>query len=100
MSAKNRDMLKLMLQRSTEKQRKLLQQSNDDFITFLCECVLNIMEGNVPIDVKKLEKYENSLRILCNPRTSKIRRRKCLLSEDGLKVIKIIGPPCIGYLEF
>ena len=42
-------MLKQMLELSDSFSRKLLKEAPNNFINFLCECLINVINGNVPV---------------------------------------------------
>ena len=48
-------MLKQMLQLPTQEQKQYMDSKDNRFILFLCECVLNVMEGNVLVGRAHLE---------------------------------------------
>ncbi len=59
-----------------------------DFITFLSECVTNILNGNVVIRKKTIMKYYNEMRILSDPKIPMSNRREILSSDKGLHLIQ------------
>ena len=65
----------------------------------ICECALNIINGNVPMNVNKLMPFEQQLKILCQPKTTDRRWRQGLSSIKGYKLFKLIRRPCICYLS-
>ena len=92
-------MLEQMLQLPTQEQKQYLDSKDNRYILFLCESVLNVMEGNVHVSGAQLEQYEQQLRELCKKNTSYVKRRKILKSSNGLRLLKVIGKPCINYLN-
>ena len=99
MSEKNKIMLKQMLFLSPKRQREFLNTVENSFILFLCECVLNVLEGNVKVTLGKLTPFEKELRILKRRSTPYSTRRQVLQTNKGLKLLKLIGKPCINYLD-
>ena len=81
------------------KKREYLSTCENIFLKFLCECVANIINGTVPIDVGPLIKFEIELRHLRKKTLSNSVRRKKLSTPDGLKLIKTIYQPIVDYLE-
>ena len=65
----------------------------------ICEYALNIINGNVPMNVNKLMPFEQQLKILCQPKTTDRRWRQGLSSIKGYKLFKLIRRPCICYLS-
>ena len=49
-------MLKQMLELSGSNIRKFLNEAPNRFINFLCECLLNVINGNVPVNKQLLKK--------------------------------------------
>ena len=70
-----------------------------DFIWFLCDCVMNVLSGVVPINEVELKKFEKSLRKLADRRVGKSERIKIFRSDSGIRLIKLIALPCIAFLE-
>ena len=99
MSEKDKLMLKQMLKLTPKQQKTFVDDADNEYILFLCECVLNALEGNVRISVAELQPFEKSLRILRRKSTSYWQRRKTLKSNSGLKILKLIGKPCTNYLD-
>lgn len=88
-----------MLQKPQKKQKEELALCENEFIDFLSECVHNILEGNVPMKVSKLQKYKQLMKILKNSRLSQNKRRSCLTTREGVQLVNLIGPACVRYLE-
>ena len=51
------------------------------FIKFLCECFLNVINGNVPTDKSLLENYETSFRHFLSKETSLRKKRQLLVKN-------------------
>ena len=77
----------------------VLHQCDKEQIQFLDECALNVVNGNIPVSLKQLKRFETQLKSLCQPGTSDRRRRQILSSVKGYKLFKLIGRPCICYLS-
>ena len=89
-------MLRQMLDTPDSKIEKLIETAPNKFIKFLCECLLNIVNGNVPVNKTKLVGYEKSFKTLLSNQTSFKLKRKLLVKETEL--MKIIGFSCYRYL--
>ena len=100
MNEKDAHTLKLWQNRKTKKDyKKFLCQCDPNAITFLCECALNIVNGNVPVNIRKLYPFESQLKILCRNKTSNNKRRKTLCSVKGIKLLQQISRPISLYFK-
>ena len=59
-----------MLDTSDSKVGKIIKTAPNKFIKFLCECLLNIVNGNVPVNKTELEGYEKSFKTLLSNQIS------------------------------
>ena len=53
-------MLRQMLQVSDIDLKKLIKTASKNFVQFLCECFLNVVNGDVAINKKLIEVHEKS----------------------------------------
>ena len=60
---------------------------------FFCVCTLNKVNGNVPVNIKKLYPFESQLKILCKTKTSNNKCRKTLCSAKGIKLLQQMSRP-------
>ena len=76
-----------VLAKGSDKQRQgIIQGANKELITCLCECALNILNGNVhlkPADRKRLTKYKRHIRVLDDKRVGVQRKKKVLRQKGG-----------------
>lgn len=76
-----------VLSKAKPKQRvAILQNADKELILCLCECALNILNGNVPLkqhDFDKLRKHQTQLRNLAVPKASLKDRRDILMQQGG-----------------
>ncbi len=56
--------------------RKFLKTCDTGFILFICECLHNILEGVVPININKLRRFEPESKVLTSQTTTNSVRRK------------------------
>ena len=70
-----------MLDTSDSRVGKIIKTAPNKFINFLCECLLNIVNGNVPVNKTKLEGYEESFKTLLSIQTSLKHKMKLLAIE-------------------
>ena len=85
-----------VLAKGNAKQREgILRGADKELIYCLCECALNVLQGNVQIsseDKSKLKKYKRCLRDLSNKKISLTKKRKLLLRQKGGWVTALIAP--------
>ena len=72
------------------------ERAPNHFVKFLCECLLNIVNGNVPIRKRFSQGYEKSFRKLLSRQTSLKEKRQLFARETDL--VKIVGFACYRYL--
>ena len=72
--------------------------SNSQIISVVCECLLNVVNGNVPVSIPNLNKFETAYTILINPKTSPEKKRAIILSKQGFYLIRQILYFCFKYL--
>ena len=68
-------MLKQMLELSNVNFRKFLKEAPNSFINILCECLLNVINGNVPVNKQLLKNQEDSFQQLLSKETSLKKKR-------------------------
>lgn len=76
-----------------------LKCCSDRFVDFLCECAINIVNGNIEVKKNTLRKFEPQIRVICRKSTSNSLRRKVLHRPVGLKLLKEIEEPAANYLK-
>lgn len=67
----------------------MLKWADDGAITFLAECALNILRGNVKLNnkqIKVLRRHRRSLRSLARPKATLRARRNVLVQRGGFIV--------------
>ena len=85
-----------MLNKLDSKIEKLIETAPNKFIKFLCECLLNIINGNVPVNKIKIEGCKKSFKTQLSKQTSLKQKRKLLAKETEL--VRIVGFSCYRYL--
>lgn len=71
---------------NSKSKRKFLKNCASKNIKSICECVLNLLKGNIPINKKqknKLAPFKRSLRKLANKKTPLYRKRAVLVQRGG-----------------
>ena len=89
-------MLGRLLEISDTKVKEKIERAPNHFIKFFCECLLNIVNGNVPIRKSFVEGYEKSFRKLLSRQTSLKEKRQLFARETDL--VKTVGFACHRYL--
>lgn len=74
-----------------------LQKCPKEFIRFLCECIFNLVEGNLHVIEKKtVSAYKKQISKLVQRKPSFRERRTILSSPKGLSLLKVITPSIIS----
>jgi hypothetical protein len=102
-SRMNPNFLRRFKKCSTKERKKYLNDASASEITSLCECALNISNGNIPLSSKHLKKLKPHRKLLHEISFGKgtIRRKKALLSQKGkglLTALATVVLPLIGSL--
>ena len=90
-------MLKQMLELSDSNFRKFLKEAPKSFINFLCHFLLNVINGNVPVNKQLLRNQEDSFQQLLSKETS-LRKKRFILTRKS-ELIKAIGFLCYLYFK-
>ncbi|MCP4345345.1 MAG: hypothetical protein GY795_07445, partial [Desulfobacterales bacterium] len=80
-----------------EQQKALLKVADDGLILCICECVDNVIRGNIKLTKKKkedLSKHKNILRKLQDRQIAKDKKRKLLVQNGGF--LPALLAPIIG----
>lgn len=94
---KHLELLKLIKKAKPEHRKILIKTAEQSLILCLCECIDNILRGNVKLGPKKkkeLAKYTIVLRKIANRETSKEAKRKLLIQQGGF--LPALLAPIIG----
>ena len=89
-------MLGRLLNVPDTKLKEKIERAPNIFIKFLCECLLNIVNGNVPIRKNFVRGYKKSFRKLLSRQTNLKEKRQLFARETDL--VKIVGFACYRYL--
>lgn len=82
----NIDLLKVLKKAKPCLRKAILHSADDEFIRSLLECILNVMNGNVPISKayrRKLIPFKKSIRRLINRKEPLKNKRKILVQKGG-----------------
>ena len=73
-----------------------LQSFPQEFIRFLCECIVNLIKGKLPaIKRHHVVKFQDDVWLPLPKRTIWKQRRNVLSSEEKLQLIAVMTPPVI-----
>ena len=95
---KNISYLDVLAKAKPSQRKAILQTADKDLILCLCECILNVLNGNVPLkpDIQeKLGKYKAQLRILASKETP-AKYRKDILVQKGGAFLPLLLAPILG----
>lgn len=93
------ELLKLISK--TKNPKTLLKKCSKQEIKTLCECVLNVITGNVPLtktQKNRLAPHKNCLRKLSNKKTP-LYKKKSLLIQKGEGFLSILLPAAISVIS-
>ena len=100
MNTQNLSALQVFQSLSRECKSHFLQSCPKVFIRFLCECIVNLLIGNLQaIKRHHVVKFQDKVWLLSLKRTTWKQRRNVLSSEKGLQLIAVITPPIINHLS-
>ena len=85
---KHRHFLALLcsMRRSLAKRNILLDSADPEHIYAICDCVYNVLKGNVKVkkhEFIKLKKYKDTLRLIVKPNLSLKKRRQTIKQKGG-----------------
>lgn len=66
--------------------RNILKEADPDLIKALCDCSVNVLNGNIDVGVsvkKKLKKYKKDLRAISCPKRKLSLKRKLIIQRGG-----------------
>ena len=101
MNTKNLSTLQVFQSFSHKCKGLFLQSCPKEFFRFLCECIINLLKGNLQsIKRHDVANFQNQVQLLSLKRTTWKKKRDILASEEGLQIIKVITPPVINHLSW
>ena len=100
MNTQNLSTLQVVQSLSRKCKSNILQSCPKEFIRFLCECIVNLLKGNLQsIKRHHVVKFQDEVWLLLLKITTWKQRSNVLLSEKGLQLIAVITPPVINHLS-
>lgn len=79
----------------------LLRTCPNSLIKKICECIYNLLKGNIPLKARqksKLSKYKKTLRQLSNKKLALFKKRR-LLVQKGSGFLSLLIPAALSVLS-
>ena len=86
--------LRIILNAKPELRKAMLKNADKELVRTICECVLNIINGNVKVDEKqrkKLKKHKCLLRKIVK-RTGSWKKKRTIIQKGGSILISLLVP--------
>ena len=74
------------------------KSSNTQVISVVCECMLKVVNGNLPVSIPNLKNFEETHKVLINPKMGLEKKSAAILSKQGLYLNGNIFCFCFKYL--
>ena len=90
----NAHLLKVLAECSPELRKSILQSASNSLLTSLCECCLNVLNGNVRLtshQKRKLVRHKHKLRTLADRKIARKRKKQLLIQQGGF-IGALLGP--------
>ena len=90
----NAHLLKVLAECSPKLRKSILTNASVDLLQSLCECCLNILNGNVRLNShqkRKLVRHKHKLRALADRKVSNKRKKQLLVQQGGF-LGAVLGP--------
>ena len=91
---KNIHLLKVLHDSKNDTRKAILERANKDLIDTICECIHNILKGNLKVspDVfRKLKRHQKDIREIYSKK-AKLNRKKKLLIQHGGFLPALLAP--------
>lgn len=92
---RNADVLRLLYKSKPAMVKAILKNMTADQVKALCECILNVLRGNVELNIKqknRLARYKRIMRALSSKKHSAARRKRLLIQQGGGFLGALLGP--------
>jgi hypothetical protein len=96
-SQKHTDILRALYHLNPAQRKALLQKADTQLIRYICECALNVLQGNIPLTKEhksRLRKHTNILRKLANSTDNFSAKKKIIVQRGGF--LPVLLAPLIG----
>ena len=89
--------LKVLQKARPKKRKEILESANKDLVYCLCECIVNVLNGNVPTTAaqkQKIRRHGNTLKEIKHKQTSLKQKKKLFIQRGGF--LPMLLAPIIG----
>lgn len=100
LGVKNSCILCALCYLNNTQRKQVIHNAENDLIKCICECSLNILNGNLEVTTQqknKLKKFKKVLRNLSASRGS-VKRKKKIIQKGGAAFLPLLLAPIIGEL--
>lgn len=94
---KNHHFLHMLAKATPMQKRALLRTATNSQISSLCEICLNILAGHIPLNIKRLKKFKDTIRKL-SKRSISARKKKALLVNQSGGFLPALAPVILSAL--
>ena len=94
------DFLRVLCKASPKQRKCIIEGASNELINAICECALNCLKGNVPLNPSqkgKLARHKGKLRSLADKKVAKA-KKKAVLKQQGGFLPLLIGAAAAGLL--
>ena len=98
-SRKHADILRALYHLNSEQRAALLKKADSALVRRICECALNLLSGNVPLNKqhkKRLRKHANLMRKLADPQRDLRSKKRIIATQTGGGFLPALLAPIIG----
>ncbi|XP_071964131.1 uncharacterized protein [Antedon mediterranea] len=97
---KNAETIRFLAHCSPRQRKIILENADDQLVTALCECAMNVLKGRVQVSnahKKKLVRYKKHMRDITNKSISPLKRKRLLIQKGGF--LGLILQPILQTLD-
>ena len=88
-----------MVQLNPSQLRSFIRKTtNPQVISVICKCLLNVVNGNVSVNIPNIENFEKAYKLLISRKTKLEPKRAIILTKQGFNLIRLILYFCNRYL--
>ena len=94
----NYHLLAAMCQCKPKVRKAILAESDNELVQSICECALNVLNGNVHVtkqNLNKLKRYKKTLRLLTDKKCS-IKQKRIVIQQKGGNILLALIPVVIS----